>query len=59
MVYVIQREDCSKFSIANDIDPIYAENLALAIKNGVEIYAWRCKMSLKEITLSEPLELII
>ena len=59
MIYVIQREDCSKFSIANDIDPLYAENLALAIKNGVEVYAWRCKMSLKEITLSEPLELII
>ncbi len=52
MLYVIQRGDCEKFSIADDIDPVYAKNFHLSQKNGVEVQVWVCDISIKEIKLS-------
>lgn len=45
MVYLIQRHDCDKLKICRDLDPDYAENFDLAMKQGVEAYAIRCKIS--------------
>tara|TARA_B100000029_G_scaffold492821_1_gene554619 strand:+ start:736 stop:1440 length:705 start_codon:yes stop_codon:yes gene_type:complete len=57
MIYVIQRGDCKKFSIADDIDPEYAKNFLLSQKNGVEVQVWVCDISIKEIKLSRQLVL--
>ena len=57
MLYVVQRQDCEKFSVAKDIDPIYAETLEKALYNGVETEVWVCDISLKEIKLSYPLKI--
>ncbi len=57
MLYVIQRGDCKKFSIADDIDPEYAKNFLLSQKNGVEVQVWVCDISIKEIKLSRQLVL--
>ena len=57
MLYVVQRMDCEKFTIAKEIDPIYAENFITAKKNGVEMEVWACDISIKEIKLSHQLQL--
>ena len=33
MIYLVQRKDCSKFSIAYDIDPSYANYFDIAKKS--------------------------
>ena len=59
MLFVIQREDVDIFSPAISIDSTYAELLSLAHKNGVEIFAYRCKMGLRELSMEKslPIEL--
>ncbi len=59
MLYVVQREDCSRFAPAADIDPAYAEGLARARGRGVEAIAYACKLTLDEILLDKPLETTI
>ncbi len=60
MLFIVQREDVAIFSAARNIDPVYAELLSLACKNGVEIFAYQCRMDLKELSIgrSLPTELI-
>jgi len=59
MVYHVQRPDCDAFSIADDIDPAYATELAAAIKAGVEVLCYQCKLSEEEIILDKPLKISI
>ncbi|EJF76960.1 DNA/RNA nuclease SfsA [Bartonella birtlesii] len=49
MLYVIQREDCSSFTICRDLDPIYGRKVDLALKSGVEFYAVKCHVSVEGI----------
>lgn len=53
MLYIIQRDDCSYFSIAKDIDPIYGKLFKQATQRtpGVEAFAWSCQVSPFSITL--------
>tara|TARA_E500000178_G_scaffold329587_1_gene360659 strand:- start:1285 stop:1986 length:702 start_codon:yes stop_codon:yes gene_type:complete len=53
MLYVIQREDCNKFELANDIDPDYCKFLEKAIKKKLNILCYDCKFSLKGIKLNQ------
>ena len=55
MVYLVQREDCSVFSIAADIDPAYAAALAKARKQGVEVICYTCRLTPAEIITVGPL----
>ena len=58
MVYVVQRQDCTSFQVAKDIDPAYAEKLLEAKNAGVIITVLPCKMTPKDVTLlGEPLKL--
>lgn len=45
MLYVIQRNDCDRFRICDDLDAIYAAGFAHALDRGVEAYAIRCHIS--------------
>lgn len=45
MLYIIQRSDCSHFSFAADLDPIYAATATQAFSRGVEAYAYLCSVS--------------
>lgn len=57
MVYLIQRDDCNKMKICRDLDPLYAENFDLAMKQGVEAYAIRCKITNEGISPDGLIEL--
>ena len=59
MLYVIQREDCNKFSIAKDIDPKYAQLLTLALKRRIKILCYDCKFSPNGIKLNNQIKLQI
>ena len=56
MLYLVQRDDCIKFSLACDIDPNYCEAFNKAVKAGVKVLSFGCKMSLNEIYLSKKIK---
>ena len=57
MLYVVQRGDCDRFALAEDIDPAYASAFADAKAQGVEAIAYGCALSVKEIVLNKALTL--
>lgn len=59
MVYLVQRADCQRFSLAGDIDPAYAQGFARARERGVEAIAYACRLSEEEIVVERPLELAL
>ena len=52
ILYLIQREDCDSFKIAKDIDREYKIIYDKALKNGVNILCYDCKLSNEEIRLN-------
>jgi sugar fermentation stimulation protein A len=52
MVYLVQREDAETFTIARDIDPVYGEALDNAIKSGVEVLCYTCKLTPQGINVA-------
>ncbi len=52
VVYVVQRNDCTSFEIASDIDPVYGQEMQLALENGVKVLVYACDVSPKEITIT-------
>ena len=59
LFFVIQRDDCNKFSIAKDIDPQYAKLLTVALKNNVKVICYDCKFSSKGIRINNKIDLKI
>ena len=49
MVYLIQRADAQSFDVARDIDPAYAAAAKAARAAGVEMLAYRCRLSAEGI----------
>ncbi len=58
MFYLVQRNDCARFSFARDIDPAYHAAFARASAAGVEAVAYDCQLSLDRICLHQPLPII-
>ncbi len=54
MLYVIQRDDTVGFTLAEDIDPVYAEAFRKARDAGVAIHAWQCHIDTSEIKITTP-----
>lgn len=57
--YVVQRTDCRAFSLADDIDPAYAEAFMKARDGGVEMLCYGCDISADEIKLASALPIVI
>lgn len=55
MVYLVQREDCRAFTVADGIDPAYAAALGKARKAGVETLVYTCRLTPAAITVDRPL----
>ena len=54
MIYLIQRQDVTRFTLARDIDPNYAAAFVAARGAGVEMLALRCRLSPQAITIDKP-----
>jgi len=56
LIYLIQREDCKSFKIARDIDEEYKNTYVKALKNGVKILCYDCKLSCEEIRINNQIK---
>jgi sugar fermentation stimulation protein A len=56
LLFVIQRDDCNEFKIAEDIDPLYSKTLIKAVKNNVKIICYDCKFLPKGIVLNKKIK---
>ena len=56
IAFIIQREDCSQFTIANDIDPEYSKLLSKAVKKKLNILCYDCKFLSKGIKLNKKIK---
>ena len=52
ILYLIQREDCTSFKSAEDIDLEYKNAFNNALNNGVKILCYNCKLNNEEIRLN-------
>ncbi|MFC4700890.1 DNA/RNA nuclease SfsA [Glaciecola siphonariae] len=57
LLFCIQRENITHFSVARDIDPKYAEALEYAKENGVQILAYTCNMTPLGIEIADPVQI--
>jgi len=55
MLFIVQRDDGDRFSVAADLDPAYATAFEQARDAGVEMMVWSCRVSEEEISLYRPL----
>ena len=58
ILYLIQRQDCKTFKIAEDIDINYKIAFDKAIKAGVKILCYDCKINDEEVKLNNQTELV-
>lgn len=54
LLFVIQRQDAKGFKPHDAADPAFGRILRRAVVRGVEISAYRCRVTPSEITLAEP-----
>ncbi len=59
MLYIVQRGDCQRFKIADDIDPNYGQALLKAIEAGVDLLCYDCEISTNEVVLRKPLDILL
>ncbi len=57
MLYIVQRNDCERFSLARDLDPAYASAFDEAVKAGVDVMCYDCEISTSEVTLRRAIPL--
>jgi sugar fermentation stimulation protein A len=57
MLYLVQRTDAKRFSLAYDLDPAYAAAFAEAADAGVEAMAYACRLSPDEIALHKAIRM--
>jgi len=53
LLYLVQREDCNFFKIAQDLDEEYKNTFDIALKNGVKILCYDCKLNNEEIRINK------
>ncbi len=57
MLYIVQRSDLRFFTVAEEIDPVYAVTLKKALHLGVEAFCYSCNVSTDGISLGSSLPL--
>ena len=59
IIFLVQRNDCESFAIAEDIDIDYKNALSKAVKNNLNIICYDCKFSTKGIKLNKKINVKI
>jgi len=57
ILYLVQREDCNTFKIAQDIDPNYKIAFDKALRAGVNILCYDCKITPEDVKLNNQINL--
>jgi sugar fermentation stimulation protein A len=55
MLYIVQRADCDRFRLADDIDPAYARAFKAALAGGVEALCYDCTVTCHSIGIARRL----
>lgn len=58
-LFIVQREDAEAFAPADAIDPAYGLQLRAAAREGVELLAYRARVTETEIRLERPLPVLL
>jgi sugar fermentation stimulation protein A len=58
LLFVIQIPSADRFTIARDIDSAYAAGFDRARAKGVEMLAWRCRISIEGIEIKDPVPIV-
>ncbi len=58
MLYLVQRTDCDRLTLARDIDPAYAAAWLRATRSGVETIAMGCQITPEAVTLGAPMQMV-
>jgi len=59
LLFCVMREGITQFKIARSIDPDYAKAVEYAVDNGVELLCYGCNLSLKDISVSHKIPIIL
>ena len=59
VIFVIQREDVDAFRPNDTADPVFGQALREAYDSGVEVYAYRCRVTPRQITLSDEVPVLL
>ncbi|THD67301.1 DNA/RNA nuclease SfsA [Phenylobacterium sp.] len=58
VLFVVQRNDCDRFSLAADLDPVFSDHLRKATANGVEALVYGCEMDRHGINITHRLPMV-
>ncbi|MEL6957884.1 MAG: DNA/RNA nuclease SfsA [Pseudomonadota bacterium] len=58
LLYLVQRDDCDRVTLARDLDPAYAQAFDTARERGVEVLAFGCDVGPDEIRIRRALDLV-
>ena len=58
VVFIVQREDADMCRIQKESDPDFYHALRNAMQSGVDVYAYSCRVSLTDITISKRIPLV-
>ena len=59
MLYLVQRTDCTRVSLAEDYDPAYVAAYHAAKAKGLEVIALGCRIEPEGITTGSVLEFVL
>lgn len=58
LLFIIQIPSAERFTVAGDIDPAYWAGFERARAKGVEMLAWRCRVSTAEIEITDAVPIV-
>jgi len=58
MLFLVQIGSADRFALARDIDPGYGDAFDRARAGGVEVLAWRCRVSAEAISVADPVRIV-
>ncbi len=59
VIFVVQRDDAGRFAPHDQADPAFAAALRQTVQAGVEVHAWRCRVSHETIQLSAAIPVVL